>query len=135
MNKLVGLYPQDQTDAARELFAFKTFHGKYLRFHTPPSSPKDGSGCSTEGAENGARYERNMGLVISAARLQMLVHSHAASGRITEGLLTNRLLTYLQAAGDQHVERADALGGAHAGTQGAQNHRGRQPTPKNIAMA
>lgn len=36
----------------------------------------------------------------------------------------------LQAAGDQHVERADALGGAHAGTQGAQNHRGRQPTPK-----
>lgn len=94
INKLVRLYPQDQTDAARELFAFKTFHGKYLRFHTPPSSPKDGSGCSTEGAENGARYEGDMGLVISAARLQMLVHSHAASGRIAEGSLANMLLNH-----------------------------------------
>jgi hypothetical protein len=67
MNKLVRLYSQDQTDAARELFAFKTFHGKYLRFHTPPSSPKDGSGCSTEGAENGARYEGDMGYLCSSS--------------------------------------------------------------------
>lgn len=37
---------QDQTDSARELFAFRTFHGKYLRFQNPPGSPRGSGGLS-----------------------------------------------------------------------------------------